>query len=306
MIRTEQNVVAKPNGIVAFNVNSLPAMIDRAVRQLASATTSAEVLEARDVASVVYDAAKKAARLAKAKGAHDDLIAKAHRAQADALEIEAAAKRRLADEYDAAQERGEIAKAGNPNFSTTEKLQSGPELVPPKDLHEAREVRDAEEADPGIIRRAPSALEKFRVRVTAGAETEIAINKIVTWLGYRVEAGSTPGSIRAVGALTNIYKSFGIDVLKEALVSIKGTWADDNGAVEGPIIEGFAGLIGQHRGHLDWTRLREKTAASFTPGRLLGHAKSDRDVYGGRLGDGIRRVLIRNYNQGLRTGKLSD
>jgi hypothetical protein len=46
--------------------------------------------------------------LSKAKGAHDTLIAAAHRAQADALEIETGAKRRLADEYDAALERGEI------------------------------------------------------------------------------------------------------------------------------------------------------------------------------------------------------
>ena len=53
---------------------------------------AAEVLEARDSASIIYDAAKKAARMAKAKGAHDELIVKAHRAQADALEIEAAAK----------------------------------------------------------------------------------------------------------------------------------------------------------------------------------------------------------------------
>jgi hypothetical protein len=40
--------------------------------------------------------------------------AAAHRAQADALEIAAKAERRLADEYDAAQERGELRKAGNP------------------------------------------------------------------------------------------------------------------------------------------------------------------------------------------------
>jgi hypothetical protein len=42
---------------------------------------------------VPYDAAKKAARLGKAKQAHDELIAAAYRAQADALEIEAQAKR---------------------------------------------------------------------------------------------------------------------------------------------------------------------------------------------------------------------
>ena len=47
-----------------------------------------------------------------ATGAHDTLIDTAHQLLGDALEIESAAKIRLADEYDAAQERGELAKRG--------------------------------------------------------------------------------------------------------------------------------------------------------------------------------------------------
>ena len=39
---------------------------------------------------------------------HDTVVAAAHRAQADALEIEAGAKRRLADECDGAQQRGRL------------------------------------------------------------------------------------------------------------------------------------------------------------------------------------------------------
>ena len=66
---------------------------------------------------------------------------------------EAEAKRRLADEYDAAQERGEVrTQADNQAFSKAEKA-SGSKLVSPKELHEARQVRDAEQADPGIVRR---------------------------------------------------------------------------------------------------------------------------------------------------------
>lgn len=131
---------------------TLPALVDRAVSALANARTAAEVLEARDLATLAYDAAKRAARVGKAKQAHDSLIAAAHRTQADALEIEAGAKRRLADEYDAAQERGEVVG----------KLRSKTELTKPtaadigltrKDIHEAREVRDAEKAEPGIVRR---------------------------------------------------------------------------------------------------------------------------------------------------------
>lgn len=155
-------------------------------------------------------------------------------------------------------------------------------------------------------RRAPSALEKFKVRVTAGAEVETAIDKLVRWLGYRVEMSAGPSCIRAVGVLTVIYRNYGAEVLKSTLVTIKGTWADDSAAVEGPILEGFAGLIAEHGNHLDWKRLREKTAAAFTPSRLLGHGKNDRELNGGRIADGIRRVLIRTYNQGLRHGKIGE
>lgn len=133
---------------------SLPELVSRAASALAAAQSSAEVLEARDIASVVYDAAKKAARMAQAKGAHDAVIAAAHRAQADALVIEAEAKRRLADEYDAAQERGEVAKAGKPNSSGREELPGVDELgLTHKQVHEARQIRDAEEAQPGIVKR---------------------------------------------------------------------------------------------------------------------------------------------------------
>jgi hypothetical protein len=58
------------------------------------------------------------------KDAHDDLLVKVYRAQADALIIESQAKSRLADEYDAAQERGEISKqgahVGDHNMSTAD------------------------------------------------------------------------------------------------------------------------------------------------------------------------------------------
>lgn len=131
--------------------HSLPSLVQRAASQLASASTAAEVLEARDMAGVAYTAAKSAARLAKAKGAADELIAKAHRAQADALEIEAMAKRRLADEIDAAQACGEINRHGG-DRKTIKFESSKLESLSPDQIHEARQIRDAEEAQPGIVR----------------------------------------------------------------------------------------------------------------------------------------------------------
>lgn len=146
------DVLARPASLPCRDqhVGGLPSLVDRAAKALAGARSSAEILEARDMASVAYDAAKKAARFATAKGAHDALIAAAHRAQADALEIEAGAKRRLADEYDAAQERGEVKGRGNIPDGNVSLKDIG---ISAKAIHEARQIRDAEVEDPGIVRR---------------------------------------------------------------------------------------------------------------------------------------------------------
>jgi hypothetical protein len=135
---------------------SILTLIDRAAQSLTGARSSAEILEARDMAGLAYDAAKRSARIAAAKGAHDNLIAASHRAQAHALEIETAAKWRLADEYDAAQERGDVQKHGGqgkrdvPNENIASVTDLG---LTRKQIHEARELRDAETEDPGIVER---------------------------------------------------------------------------------------------------------------------------------------------------------
>jgi hypothetical protein len=124
---------------------------------LANARTAAEVLEARDMARMAYDAAKSFSRMEQAKRAHDTLIAEVYRAQANALAIEARAKMRLAEEYDAAQDRGEVRARG-------QNQESHPDLVDASvvggmdALKEARQFRDAERADPGIIDRTISGM----------------------------------------------------------------------------------------------------------------------------------------------------
>jgi len=143
------------NQIAKSETEALPALVERAARTLSEARTSAEVLDARDLASVAYDAAKKAGRMARAKKAHDDLLASVYRAQADALVIESQAKARLADEYDAAQDRGEVKslgrKSGVEDHNTTP---SAADLGLRRDqIHEARKIRDAEKADPGLVQR---------------------------------------------------------------------------------------------------------------------------------------------------------
>ena len=78
--------------------------------------------------------------------------------QADALEIESMAKCRIADEYDAAQERGEVRRKGERTSLKTKEVGVGEIGLSHNDIHEARKIRDAEAADPGLIRRTLDAL----------------------------------------------------------------------------------------------------------------------------------------------------
>lgn len=150
------------NDLTIAQTTTLPTLIDRASAALVSAKSSAEVLEARDIARVAYDAAKSAGRMAKAKKAHEEVMSAVYRAQADALLIEARAKMRLADEYDAAQARGEVGQSG-----TRTDLVGDHNEVPATaadiglrrdEIHEARKLRDAEKADPGKTEAALSAI----------------------------------------------------------------------------------------------------------------------------------------------------
>ncbi len=108
----------------------------------------------------------------RAKQAHDPLISEVYRAQADALQVEALAKMRLADEIDAAQERGEVADGrdgpgagvtnGNAKATAADLVGDDDEVKPTaqdlglhrEDIRQARKARDAEAADPGITERA--------------------------------------------------------------------------------------------------------------------------------------------------------
>ena len=149
--------------VVPATLVSLHLVLDKARDEIESARTFADVLEPRETARRVYDDARRAARIAKAKGAHDELVAATHRLKADALEIEAQAARRLADEYDGAQQRGEVAANGQyqravPDENSSPLATADDIGLSRKEIFEARQLRDAEQSNPGVTRRAIDAM----------------------------------------------------------------------------------------------------------------------------------------------------
>jgi len=160
-------------------IENLPKLIEQAANTLAQATNYAQVLDAHKKATVAYDAAKLAARLADKKDAYDKIIAACRKVQADALVIAAQAEIRLADEYDAAKARGEVAgHGGGRNFkrdnAPLEKTKLADIGLTPKQMSDARAVRDAEKADPGVVERT------VRKRISEGHEpTKAAVKQAV-------------------------------------------------------------------------------------------------------------------------------
>lgn len=111
--------------------HNLPALIDSATRHLAEAKTSAELLQARDVAKAALHYAK---------------ITKATNAtQADCLRIIIAAQNRMADEIDAGQKRGEVAKKNQTYVQDSDVTTLADIGVTRQRVSEYRKMRDAGE-----------------------------------------------------------------------------------------------------------------------------------------------------------------
>lgn len=188
---------------------TLPVLIDRATAALDNARSSADVLEARDMARVAYDAAKSANRINKAKQAHDSIVADVHRSQAHALAIRARAEMRLAQEYDDAQDRNEVAKhGGGRNFKVPDgnvEPTAADLGIARKDIFEARQFRDAEEAEPGLIRRSLDAMiERGEEPTRAALKREVierpaaqkVMNPKALWLWGRLKDFEREGVLR--------------------------------------------------------------------------------------------------------------
>ncbi len=95
---------------------------------------------------------------------------------------------RLADEYDAAQERGEVKCAGKPVIipDGNNKAAVTDIGLTRQSIHEMRRIRDAEAADPGVLARTVDAL------LAAGQEpTRAAMRREIVARGENLLVGET-------------------------------------------------------------------------------------------------------------------
>lgn len=191
---------------------------------------------------------------------------------------------------------------GQTRIMALKRMGYGDQLVPAvvKDIHDAQSAAKLFDGlNSGVT---PSAIDKFRVRVTAGERAENEVSDIVRAVGYRVASNAAPGVISAVSSLMIVHRRHGPGVLRTALETIHATWKMDRDAVNGSIIQGYAALIAEHGKALDSKRLVDKIGKKFTAANLLAAAKGNRNAMGGTMPFNVLFVVALAYNHGIRTG----
>jgi len=125
------------------------------------------------LSSGAYEQAKAAAGYAEKVKASRQLIDKARRMQADALKIESVCYIEMANAVDAAQAKGEISRGGRPKTVDTENSFTLDDVgIDRQQLHAARQLRNAVQAEPEFIERVVEA------RLAEGLEpTRTALKK---------------------------------------------------------------------------------------------------------------------------------
>lgn len=191
---------------------------------------------------------------------------------------------------------------GQHRRAAVEELWGGDERVPCQVFDAEDPERAAELFDEiNTRRRKVSPVETFRVRLAAGNELHIAVDKVVRAAGYRIgpigskDAGDSHNMV-CVDALMFIYQSYGHQVLSATLALMTGIWGFDKSARSAYIVRGFGAFIGQCRG-ADLSHLRDTIAKHYTPNRLLGAAKAQKELTGGNVASAIRDLMITVYNR---------
>ena len=154
-------------------------------------------------------------------------------------------------------------------------------------------------------RKAPNQIDFFRVRVTAGVDDYVTVNQIVIDNGYHIGSNTSDGGrgISCVQTLLMIKRSHGDDVLDHTLKILHASWGYDRSAQVAPIITGIGMFLSEFREKANWQQIVSSIRKKYTPGQLIGAAKTWREVNGRTLAVAIKALLIAAYNKGYPKSK---
>lgn len=153
--------------------------------------------------------------------------------------------------------------------------------------------------------KAVSAWDKYKVAVNVGEPVELAIDRIVHDLGWSVGPASAETVVGIPATLIRIYKSYGAEVLREALiVNERMAYPFGDNPWDAVFIEGVAMFIHRYSTQEKYrtdrlvTALRKSRKASRV--NDLVQVARGRAVNNNRAVGAMAQVLFEEYNAGLR------
>ena len=94
-----------------------------------------------------------------------------------------------------------------------------------------------------------SMYDKFKVRVTAGRQTECAVQKIVEKAGLKISRSKSEGAVSAVSTLVKVYARSGPATLQRALHLTFNSFGDPG--LTNTVIDGMARVCERYNGTID-------------------------------------------------------
>lgn len=170
----------------------------------------------------------------------------------------------------------------------------------------------AEEADLFLrynTKKDPSALSKFKARVTAGDAIAVDIDRIVREAGLYFGRGSRhqhAGHVGAVGAVTQLEQAYttcsGVkpkgtypEILADVLFVLTEAWGKNPAAVDGVLIGAVAKVLGLHGEKVDRDRL-VLALMGTSPGVAKSRARARAEALRARVADTAAWVVVDTYN----------
>lgn len=196
-----------------------PSELVEAIETARALLDAGDVQAAMMLSSIAYEKAKAAANAATRVGASRALVEKARKMQAEALKIESLCYVAMADTVDEAQAKGEVSRGGRPKTVLDGNSFTLDEVgVDRKQLHAARQIRNAVRAEPEFIERVVEARLAEGLEPSRAALKKEAGHAVGTKTATKDERGDdlyeTP--IEAMRTLLAL-ESFGLNVLEPSV-----------------------------------------------------------------------------------------
>jgi hypothetical protein len=141
---------------------------------------------------------------------------------------------------------------------------------------------------------------KFNVAVIANRPIEVAINRCIHRVGFKVSANKQKDTISAVSALRMIYNRHGIITLEQTLKVLRYLWDGDPQAVTSPMLRGFAMFMNEFGDNVAQKRLRQQVGFEYSPYAFHQAAEARKVSTREPTDEAISELIIREYNKGLK------